>query len=141
MFYFKNLPRLLTIARLDIFTDGVTLTLRFKPPSVEVDTLTGVLRNGSCALAWATNSSSKSGRWGPRYRAGHRPLYPPSPPPRKSVLFMGYTMVTRLIDGVEYRYTEWPKFLSGECVAVVTRAYFWRARFCTRNRFRLSILL
>jgi hypothetical protein len=25
---------------------------------------------------------------------------------------MGYSMVTRLEDGAEYRYTEWPKFVS-----------------------------
>jgi hypothetical protein len=54
------------------------------------------------------------GQWKPWYREGH---LPPSPPPHhggsSTGLFMGYTMVTRLAeDGSEYRYTEWPKFLS-----------------------------
>jgi hypothetical protein len=41
---------------------GVTLTLRFKPPSIEVDVLTGALHNGSCELVWSTNSTSVSGQ-------------------------------------------------------------------------------
>ena len=95
------------------------LTLRFKPPSHEVDALVGLLRNGSCELIWSTNSTSKSGHWSPWYREGHLPP-PPPPPPQTDLLFMGYTMVTRL-GGAEYRYTEWPKFLSG----------MWRVHSCS----------
>ena len=88
---------------------GVALTLHFKPPSTEVDSVTGILRNDSCQLDWSTNSTSASGHWKPWFRQGHQP--PPAPRPPAPTLFMGYTMVTRL-DGIEYRYTEWPKYLS-----------------------------
>ena len=60
---------------------GVTLTLRFKPPSVEVDAMTGTLSingNGSgsgssCQLDWTSNSTSASGHWKPWFRQGHQP--------------------------------------------------------------------
>ena len=87
---------------------GVALTLHFKPPSTEVDSMTGILRNDSCQLDWSSNSTSASGHWKPWFRQGHQP--PPAPPIART-LFMGYTMITRL-DGIEYRYTEWPKYLS-----------------------------
>ena len=86
---------------------GVDLTLRFKPPSKEVDAMVGTLSNRSCELSWTTNSTSVSGHWPPFFRAGAGPS--PAPPPAPAGEYMGYSMVT-IMDEKEIRYTEWAQW-------------------------------